>query len=451
MIPSFVSRNHTSILAFFLFAAVYCVHATSRVTTSFDSGWAIYVSRSLVQEGNVSLNEYKQQIRQKKLHGVRKINGRFYNFFPVGTSVLAAPLVILFETAPIFIVSWIPGFPRAAQLYRDKGLYPTATSAHIEMERATASVFIAVTAVLLFLIGRHFLSLWMAMLLSVIFAFCTPAWSTGSRALWPHGPTMLLLALALYLLIKAKERPHLAQYAALPLAFSFVVRPSNIVSILFLSCYICFTHREYFIRYVLWGLLIAAGFAWYNLEIHGAFIPRYYQPGRVQSHPHLIEAFLANLFSPSRGIFIFSPVFLLCFFAFIRPTLLNPYSKLGLYSGAICFFHTLLISSFPNWWGGHAYGPRYMSDIVPYLIFLLIPLVRLLEAGSTRTVKLLSLTLLLLLVSSFSLNWIGATKQSTLSWNVIPKNIDNDQSRIWDWKDPQFLRFSNAPRHSLLR
>jgi hypothetical protein len=427
-----------------LLFTVYSIHATSKVTTSYDSGWAIYVSRSILHEGNVNLNEYRRQIRARKRYGVRKINGNFYNFFPVGSSLLALPVVALFEAMPEYIVSTVPGFPRAALRLREDGIVPNAANAHIEMERASTSIFIALTAMFVFLTARCFLSASGSFLLGLIFAFCTPAWSTGSRALWPHAPTMLLLSATVYLLVKAKKKPSLSQYAALPLALSFVVRPSNIVSILFFSCYVAFTHREYFLRFIGWGLLIAGGFVLFNYEIHGKVIPKYYRPGRIRSHPHLLEALAANLVSPSRGIFVFSPVFLLAFIAPFRAWVLQDSAKLVAYLIAICVFHTLLVSSFPNWWGGHAYGPRYMSDLCSYLTLLLIPFVHLLEQSRKRW--LYASVMLLLLIPSFLLNKIGATRQTTLFWNVIPRNIDEDQSRVWDWHDPQFLRFSTKPR-----
>lgn len=437
----FVGRWRAAIVPTLLFLLVFGVHVTSRVITSFDSGWAVYVSRSIVREGNVSLNEYAPQIRAKRLHGIRKIDGKFYNFFPVGTSLVAAPVVALFEAAPSYVVTWLPGFPRAAKLLVENGKVPTAANAHLEMERAAASVIVAVTAIVLFFTAKYFLSIPGALLVAMIFSFCTPAWSTGSRALWPHAPTMMLLSLAVYLLVAASRRPYLAQFAALPLGFSFVVRPSNITSIVVLTVYVLLVYRQFFWRYVVWGSLIALGFAWFNYDIHGTVIPKYYQPSRVHSHPNFYEAFLANLFSPSRGLFVFAPVFLLSTFALFRRNVLGD-RRLAFALALIIVLHTYLISSFPNWWGGHAYGPRYMSDMVPYFVVLLIPYVAMITESKQHWVP--ATVMLVLLVPSFALNKIGATRWSTLSWNVIPNNIDDDQSRVWDWSDPQFLRLSNS-------
>jgi len=34
----------------------------------------------------------------------------------------------------------------------------------------------------------------------------------------------------------------------------------------------------------------------------------------------------------------------------------------------------------------------------------------------------------------------GARKPDGYLWNVTPVNVDQSPSRLWDWRDPQFLR-----------
>jgi hypothetical protein len=34
----------------------------------------------------------------------------------------------------------------------------------------------------------------------------------------------------------------------------------------------------------------------------------------------------------------------------------------------------------------------------------------------------------------------GATSRAANQWSVLPVNVDSDTSRVWDWRDPQFLR-----------
>jgi uncharacterized OsmC-like protein len=43
---------------------------------------------------------------------------------------------------------------------------------------------------------------------------------------------------------------------------------------------------------------------------------------------------------------------------------------------------------------------------------------------------------------AFVVHGAGANVVGTEQWNGIPANIDQHPERLWDWKDPQFLRWS---------
>ena len=53
-----------------------------------------------------------------------------------------------------------------------------------------ASIIVALASAVMYLIARQFLAPLQSILLALIFAFCTPAWSTASRALWPGSATL---------------------------------------------------------------------------------------------------------------------------------------------------------------------------------------------------------------------------------------------------------------------
>jgi len=41
---------------------------------------------------------------------------------------------------------------------------------------------------------------------------------------------------------------------------------------------------------------------------------------------------------------------------------------------------------------------------------------------------------------SFTIHFRGAHRRSAWDWNSQPVDVDVDPTRIWDWRDPQFLR-----------
>jgi len=102
--------------------------------------------------------------------------------------------------------------------------------------------------------------------------------------------------------------------------------------------------------------------------------------------------------------------------------------------------HWFVISSFPDWHGGHSFGPRYFTDVVPFLVYFMIPVAaRFSETSGSLRNWLLSL-FVLLVAASLLINLNGAVNKATYLWNSVPTDIDKTPRRLWDWTDLQFLR-----------
>src|SRR5690606_23020586 len=131
--------------------------------------------------------------------------------------------------------------------------------------------------------------------------FCTPAWSTASRGLWQHGPTILLFATALLLLVRAEDRPGRAALAAIPLGLALAVRPTNLFPSLILTAYVAVRHRGELLRWVAFGGLAIAAVAAVHLATYGLLVPPYYLPSNQPIAPwsDLGAIALAQLASPN--------------------------------------------------------------------------------------------------------------------------------------------------------
>jgi hypothetical protein len=322
-------------------------------------------------------------------------------------------------------------------------------AAHGRLERLVASLAVAATAALIYGIGRLRLDgIGPALLLAGIFAFGTSAWSTASRGLWQHGPSMLMLTLALYLLLRARDRPALIQYAAWPLVGAYVMRPTNVLSAALLSLYVLRRHRPYALRYVLWGALALAPFVALNLAVYGTPLSRYYRAGigGLELGDHLLEALAGTLFSPARGLFVFSPVLLFAVPGALASLRGSRRHELHAWLVAVVGLHWVTISAVRSWWGGHAYGPRLFSDVLPYLVYFLIPVIAVLwsprgreRLGGRRHALLAGLFGLTLAVSVV-VHGRGALRPHGYAWNGSPVDVDTAPARLWDWRDPPFLR-----------
>lgn len=443
-----------------VFLLTLLVHGLSRNLTSFDSRWVVHTALSILHQGNTDLDEYLPQLERDRFYLVECVSaehvrsypvrdreqcrdGHLYHFYPAGLPLLVAPAVWAAEKTLGLAQPWLRPLAEEARSPLLKSfLRGDLVEGHAVLELAIASFFMAVASAVLYLIARQFLGRLRSLLVAAIFAFCTPAWSTASRGLWQHGPSMLMLALALLLAILAEKRPGLIRFLGLPLALSFWIRPTNAVPILVFSVFVLLRHRKHFLSYMLWSAPLAALFVGYSLAIYGTLIPPYYWLYRVAAnsllfHSRLGEALAGNLISPSRGLFLYVPVFVFAVYGMaIRPHD-ERMRKLRPCLVAIVLLHWILISFFQDWAGGHSFGPRYFSDMTPLLTYFLIPVLK--PPGGARFRRTaFYLAFGALVAASFFINCRGATRWESYLWNVRPGEAN--PARLWDWKDPAFLR-----------
>lgn len=387
------------------------------IITSYDSRWAIPTARSILREGNTDLEEYRARIEGDCAaeYLIESVDGRYYSAIPVGASLLALPVVLGLD---------------ATQTRLPDG----------KTEKLVASLVTALTAMVLYVVARSALTIPRALVVTFVFAFCTASWSVAARGLWQHGPSMLMLTTALWFMVEAERRPRIVQYASLPLAFAFVVRPTNAIPIALLTVVVLVRYRRYFFRYVLWALPITIPFVLFNVIVYHSSHSWYYSPERVGHGRRMAEALLGNLVSPNRGLFVFTPILLLAFYgAWLK--LRRDRSLLDGALAATIVLHWLVISSHLPWNGGHTYGNRLFADVIPFFVYFLIPVVAALpDPRHLSRRPALAALFAALVVLSFAIHYRGAYRRMAWDWNSSPVDIDTDPSRIWDWRDLQILR-----------
>ena len=390
----------------------FAVFASSPVKTVSDSRWVLPAAISLERHGDLDLDEYRAIRLAEGDYATRGANGHTYNYFPYGTSVLIAPVVWLADVA-------------------GGDLEATAQRKRVdEWEQTLASLLAALAVAAVFLVAFEVLgSVWLALLAALVFGLGTAAWSTASRALWMHGPVMLLLAVALLLALWSSRRAVLAGFMGVPLALAFVVRPTAAAAIVSFGAWVVWQRRRWLGLFVGSGLVVAAPFFLANQMMFGQWMHPYYDTSQMGSSSKFFEAFAGNLVSPARGLFVFSPVLLLALWR----RRWKPAPLEWAAAGAVVL-HLVLISRFQHWWGGFSFGPRLMSDVAPLLVFLLLPVLKELRRPALGT------AFAVLLGLSVFVHWRGASDFDTWLWNSDPVSVDLKPSRLWDWSDLQFLR-----------
>ncbi len=338
-------------------AMIFLVYVAANRGLGSDDNLALrYLPLSILREGNFDLNEFSFLYANRVLlSSIIYQDGHFLSFVPVGPALLALPFYLLPALAGLDAAS-----PWLAYL-----------------ERVAAAGIAALSALFIFLTLARLVPIRTAFLATTLYAFGTATFGISSQALWPVGSAQLLLAIALYCLTRGRTEPHWTSYAAVPLAWAVMCRPSSALVALILALYVLRHRRQQLATFLLLTLPAVAFLLTYNGVYFGdPFLP----PGYVSAGGHvlgrwdnlntpLLKGLVGLLISPAVGFLVFSPIFILALRGVYRrwraADALTPYL-----AGAVLAV-LVLDSKLNMWWGGYFLGPRYVIEVAPLLAYFL--------------------------------------------------------------------------------
>jgi hypothetical protein len=342
------------------------------------------------------------------------------SLYPVVTPLLVAPLYV---PAVIWLNAhgWEqPRVDRVAEL----------------MEKVSASLLASVASVLMLLLLRRERIRW-SLPLAVAFAFGTNTWMTSSQALWQHGTGELLIVLALLLVVVPASPVRTAALGAVCVLIA-ANRPPDALIVGAVVLFTVWSRR----RNALWLLAGAAvplaALLYYDLNFIG-HVAGGYALGKAPN-----EIFFRRdwsgvaglLVSPTRGLLVFTPFLIFVPVGLIQ-RLRAPSSRglavaLGLAAAA-----QLLVYSQTDWRAGVSWGPRYLTDLLPILVWMLAPaplVLRPLARG----------LLVLAMAASVVVQIIGAFWYTTKSDELIYAGNPASMRAAWN---PGNVPFLTEPRH----
>lgn len=422
------------------------VFVASPLKVQSDSVWSVPVALSLLREGDVDLDEYAATVERTGHYAVVEAGGHLYPLFPLGASLAAVPLLAAFEAA-LWVVEplgrWVPALRKGIERWRERSgatgdvrldFFDTA-------ELLVASVLTSLAVLLVYQAARRRAPVVPAAVVALVFALGTSAYSTASRVLWQHSPSLVAVSAVALLLSTHRRTRGGALALGVVAGVAYVVRPTNSLTVLAVGCFLLATRRWRELPfYVLGGALVALPFCAWSQETFGTLLPPYYQPGRLTpGESHVAEALLGNLVSPGRGLFVYSPVALLaCGALLVRGARRALAAHEWVFAGVLVA-HWGVVSTFPHWWAGHSFGPRFFTDVAPYWVLFLVEPVRAALAPARRArpgTAALALSVLL----SVAIHTRGSTARAAWGWNDGPPDVDAAPARLWDWSDLAFLR-----------
>jgi hypothetical protein len=288
--------------------------------------------------------------------------------------------------------------------------------------KVAASVFVALSVVFVYLACELLTSNRLAMLIAYAYGLGTCVWSISSQALWQHGPNECFLAMGTYFLLKARWHRSFGVLCGLSYGIAVACRPTSAIVVLAVGANLLLVDRKTFVTYILGGLPVVAALGSYNNYYHGSPLSL----GREQVdqlialqktgstdlwQTPLWEGVAGLLFSPSRGLFVYSPFLLFTASGFVRAWKDPQVTALRALTVAI-FGHLLVAAKWFDWWGGWSFGYRLIVDSAPLFAVLLA-----LSIDEVWRHKFSRVAFVALLTWSVVVQFLGAFAYDLDGWN----------------------------------
>jgi hypothetical protein len=319
----------------------------------------------------------------------------------------------------------------------------------IRWQRRIAAFLSAGACVLIFFTARQLLTPGTSAVIALAAGLSTQMWSTASRSLNAHTWEVVLLSAILLILLRSDVRrssTHPIVTATL-LSWAFFTRPTAAYFILPLSVYVLHRDRREFVWLAATGLIWLALYLVYCQMHYATWLPPYYvAPSRWLALSNLWIGLPGQMISPSRGLLVFVPLVPFVIYLAVRYWKCIEHRSLAVAAIAAVALHTFSMAMFGNWWGGHSYGPRFYTDLVP--LFALLGILgfgaasrqRLrVAARSARGYRLEFVAFVACFALGALVNGAGAISRAGSQWNVEPRSVDEDPSRAFEWKRSQFM------------
>lgn len=350
------------------------------------------------------------------------------SLYPVVTPLLVAPLYLP-------AVVWLdhrgweqPRIDRVAEL----------------MEKISASFLASLASVLMFLVLRREKVRW-PMPLACVFAFGTNTWMISSQALWQHSGGEFLIALALLLVVANASPLRIALLGAVCVLMA-ANRPPDALIAGALVLFIVWSRRRTSLWLLAGGAVPLAALLYYNLHFIGD-IAGGYALAKVPPNQffHFSLSGLAGLLiSPARGLLVFTP-----FLVFVPVGLMQRLRTTGSKGLAVALSFAVvaqfLLYSQADWRAGVSWGPRWLTDLLPILMWLLAPTLLVLRSRVRWLI-------ILAMAASVVVQTIGAFWYTKASDERIFAGAPGSMRGAWNPRSlPFLLELRHARPHGVLQ
>lgn len=412
------------------FATFVVFNANGREIGTYDSQSTKFLAIELAKRHTLALGHVvgRTPALGDRPAFVRDLRGNYRSAYPLPSALIAGATAWVLSTARIIDFE----APLSASL----------------VAKLTASWLTALAVAFAFIAAASRTTPLRAAVVALGFGMGTNLWATVSQTLWQQETALCALMAAIVLLAPDKATVGRCLTVGAMLGIVGWARPQLAPTVMAFA--LSMVARWGWRTAVGWMPILAAAalavsinLMWFGHPLGAVPALEALHPavhgvaGSVETRPWLSA--LGLLFSPSRGLLVFSPIVALAL------TGLGTARREGRHSALVwCLIAAgtqfAFYAMYKVWWGGHTFGPRYMLDILPALVPLTAAGMRVIAARSW-----LRLAAIACLAWSVAVAGMGAFVYPADEWNSGPVDVDRHHDRLWDWRDSQLVRCVGAP------
>jgi hypothetical protein len=393
--------------------------------TGSDPHFSLVASQAILEHRSFQLDPYLAALGlqpKQFAYELATYNHHTYYAYPWGTPVASLPFVAI-----------------ARLLGQDM----TVVTQNYQLQNLLSALLCAAMLIVLYRVGRCYLAPGPSLIIASISVLGSPLISTVGTALWSVDFSVFFVGIGVLLLARYEtghDRDLNVLLLGSMLFAAYLCRPTAAIFGLLATGFVFLASPRKGLA--LTGILAAWALVFLsaNLWQYQRLMPPYYVAGNWLHANYLLWALYGTLGSPSRGLFIYCPFYLLILVdcLILWPSLHN--SKMVWLCLAWTGAHLFMVASTDNWWGGNSFGPRLLADALPGLVVLSFIVWRALSARARGRLPIASAALYLVLggVAIYINTYSGLFNLSAVQWNVTP-NIDRHPAYLFDWQYPQFL------------
>jgi hypothetical protein len=412
-----------------------------RALTSLDSTGNALVAFNWLFNGTLDFDNFRQGAyysQGQPLYVFREsVSGHLASTYPIGVAIVSFPIYVGFA-----LLLWIShGFQAVditgAAFFEQRLLF----------ERLAAALMTSFSVVLFYQLSRIKFERSIALISTFIYGFATNVWVINSQALWQHGASNLVLLAIILCFVKANCVPAFQKLlifnAGILAGFLIGIRPINVAFVIGIILYAIAIYRRQVVFFLLGlsSLGLTLGWNWYFFQsLTGGY-------GEMENlYWFSFEQFIAGmsgiLFSPSRGLLIYTPILLLAIpgVIILFQNWKHRDAKLFILLLFACIPIFLQYCFFRVWWAGTCYGPRFICDFLPLLCFATN------HAILHNRVKIWIIAALLLfsvnvqIFGVFGANAIWEGSPTFVLYNPSQPGLYPDADKFWQIRDSQIER-----------